>query len=58
MLNPIRRFIKDEEGAVATEYVLLMVLIALAFYVGAQTLGNRINTVFNTTASNLNTAAS
>ena len=58
MLNAMRRFMKDEEGAVATEYVLLMVLIALAFYVGAQALGNTIQSVFNTTASNLNTAAS
>jgi Flp pilus assembly pilin Flp len=58
MLNAIHRFMKEEEGAVATEYVLLMVLIALAFYVGAQTLGNRISNVFTTTATNLGTAAS
>lgn len=57
MLNAIRRFMKGEEGAVATEYVLLMVLIALAFYVGAQTLGTKISNVFTTTAANLGNAA-
>lgn len=58
MLNAIRRFVKDEEGAAAVEYVLLVVLIALVFWVGAQTLGNTMRTIFNTTAGNLNTAAS
>ena len=58
MLNAIRRFMKEEEGAVATEYVLLVVLIGLAFFVGARTLGNTMNAIFNTTAGNLNTAAS
>ncbi|NGZ97190.1 MAG: Flp family type IVb pilin [Nitrospira sp. WS110] len=58
MLNAIRRFMKEEEGAVAVEYVLLLVLIGLAFYVGAQTLGNTLKNIFNTTATNLNTAAS
>lgn len=58
MLNAIRRFVKDEEGAVAVEYVLLLVLIGLAFYVGAQTLGNTLSSIFNTTATNLNSAAS
>ncbi|WHZ17303.1 MAG: hypothetical protein OJF52_004155 [Nitrospira sp.] len=58
MLNAIRRFMKEEEGAVATEYVLLLVLIGLAFFLGARTLGNTISNIFNTTATNLNTAAS
>jgi pilus assembly protein Flp/PilA len=58
MLNAIRRFMKEEDGAVAVEYVLLLVLIGLVFYVGAQTLGTTMRGIFNTTAGNLNTAAS
>ena len=58
MLNAIRQFVKEEEGAAAVEYVLLVVLIGLVFWVGAQTLGNTMRNVFNTTASNLSTAAS
>lgn len=57
MLNAIRQFVKEEEGAVAVEYVLLVVLIGLVFYVGAQTLGNTMRDIFNTTATNLSGAA-
>ncbi|HEU4686631.1 MAG TPA: Flp family type IVb pilin [Nitrospira sp.] len=58
MLKAIHRLVKEEKGAAAVEYVLLVVLIGLVFWVGAQTLGNTMRTIFNTTASNLNTAAS
>ncbi|MBI3807117.1 MAG: Flp family type IVb pilin [Nitrospirae bacterium] len=37
MLNAIRRFVKEEEGASAAEYALLLALISL-FIVGAVTL--------------------
>ena len=57
MLKAIRRFMKEEEGAVAVEYVLLLVLIGLAFYVGANNLGNTWSNVFNTTAGNLTNAS-
>lgn len=57
MLKAIRRFMKEEEGAVAVEYVLLLVLIGLAFYVGANNLGNTLSNVFNTTAGNLTNAS-
>jgi Flp pilus assembly pilin Flp len=58
MLKAMRKFAKEEKGAAAVEYVLLVVLIGLVFWVGAQTLGNTMRTIFNTTAANLNTAAS
>lgn len=39
----LTRRLRDETGAVATEYALLMVLIALALIVGATALGIAIN---------------
>ncbi|MGH2529324.1 MAG: Flp family type IVb pilin [Actinomycetota bacterium] len=44
-----------EDGAVATEYALLLVLIALAIVVAAIALGLAIANVFNTGASSLGT---
>jgi pilus assembly protein Flp/PilA len=45
-------FIRDEEGASAVEYALLVGLIALAIAVGAGALGSAINTRFNSLATN------
>jgi pilus assembly protein Flp/PilA len=39
----IRARIENEDGAVATEYALLLVLIALAIILGATALGIAIN---------------
>jgi pilus assembly protein Flp/PilA len=43
----ISRFHRDEGGATATEYALLIVFVALAIAFGAQTLGSSINTLFS-----------
>jgi pilus assembly protein Flp/PilA len=43
----IKRFVTDTEGADATEYALMIGLIALAIVVAVQTLGNKIGTGFN-----------
>ena len=48
-----RTLVIEEEGADATEYALLAALIAIVMIVGAQTLGGKINGVFNTIQSNL-----
>jgi pilus assembly protein Flp/PilA len=53
MLNLIRRLGRDERGATATEYAMLVVFVALAIAVGAQTLGNGINTLFTTITTTL-----
>ena len=37
----------DDEGATATEYIVLLVFIALAIIVGATALGGAINTAFD-----------
>jgi pilus assembly protein Flp/PilA len=47
-----RRF-RNEDGAVATEYGLLLVLIALAIVVGATALGIAINNLFDDAATRL-----
>ena len=46
-----RARVEDENGAVATEYVVLLVLIALGIIVGAAVLAGAINSNF-TCASN------
>lgn len=47
------RLNRDEEGATATEYVVLLVFIALAIIVGATFLGGSLNTVFNDAGTQL-----
>jgi pilus assembly protein Flp/PilA len=59
----VRSKLRREDGAVATEYALLLVLIALAIIVAAAALGTAIASVFDkgsTTLSGVspNTAAS
>jgi pilus assembly protein Flp/PilA len=48
-------FLRDEEGASAIEYALLVALIALAITAGATTLGTKIGGMFNSAASQLGT---
>lgn len=50
------RWCRDESGATATEYAMLIVFIALAIAVGAQALGTSLTTLFSnvgTTLSNI-----
>jgi len=53
MLSLIRRFHRHERGATATEYAMLIVFIALAIAVGAQTLGNDLTNLFNEVGARL-----
>jgi len=46
MRSVINRFRRDERGATATEYAMLLVFIALAVAVGATALGGGINKLF------------
>jgi pilus assembly protein Flp/PilA len=51
MLNAIRRCVKEEEGASAAEYALLLALISI-FIVGAvQLLGQNISTAVTNAAN-------
>ena len=53
MFKIINRFRRDEGGATATEYAMLIVFIALAIAVGAQTLGTDLNTLFTNIGTTL-----
>jgi pilus assembly protein Flp/PilA len=46
MLSLIHRFRRDERGATAIEYSMLVVFIALAIAVGATALSTGINDLF------------
>lgn len=51
MLNAIRRFVREEEGASAAEYALLLALISI-FIVGAVALlGQNISTAITNAAN-------
>ncbi|MEN8135424.1 MAG: Flp family type IVb pilin [Thermodesulfobacteriota bacterium] len=47
LLNLIKNFIKDEEGATAVEYGVLIALVIAACVVIIGTLGGRIDAAFN-----------
>lgn len=47
------RFMRDEEGVTAIEYGLIASLIALAIILGATTLGENLNSLFNDIAGKL-----
>jgi pilus assembly protein Flp/PilA len=52
-MEKIRNFFKNESGASAVEYGLLVTLIALAIVAGATLLGGNLNTLFNNAAGRL-----
>ena len=52
-LQKFLSFLRDEEGASAIEYALLVALIALAITAGATTLGTKISAMFNNAAAKL-----
>ena len=58
MLRFINKLWTDESGQDATEYVLLVVLIALAITGGMTALATGINGGFSNATSTLNTASS
>ena len=51
MLNPICQFVREEEGASAAEYALLLALIALGMVTATQLLGANIGTAINSAAN-------
>ena len=46
-MNAIKKFMQDEEGAVAIEYGLLAALIAIVIIFGASALGTSLCELFN-----------
>ena len=53
MYSLTSRLCRDESGATATEYVMLIVFVALAIAVGAQALGNDLTTLFKSVGTTL-----
>jgi Flp pilus assembly pilin Flp len=53
MFRLIKGYRGDECGASATEYAMLIVFVALAIAVGAQTLGNDLTTLFQNVGQTL-----
>jgi pilus assembly protein Flp/PilA len=53
----IKRFFRDQSGATAMEYAMLVVFIGLAIAVGAQALGGGLSNMFNNIATTLNGVA-
>ncbi len=46
-------FFKDEEGATAVEYAIMVALIAVVIIAGVKIIGEKASTVFNTVGSTL-----
>jgi len=49
----VTRFVKNESGATAIEYGLIVALIAVVIITAVTTLGKNLGTAFNTVSSNL-----
>jgi pilus assembly protein Flp/PilA len=56
-MERIKNFFKDESGASAVEYGLLVALIAVAIITSVQLLGSNLNTKFNAAATGVMAAS-
>jgi pilus assembly protein Flp/PilA len=57
MLNAIRQFMKEEEGATAAEYALLLALITVALIATVKGLSNAIGGAMTAAAGAINGAS-
>lgn len=48
LASSIRSFVRDEEGATAVEYGLMVALIAAVIVVIVKSVGTKVNTAFTT----------
>ena len=51
MRDLVKRFVRDEKGANALEYALVLILVAMAIVGGAGVLGTNLNSLFNKTGT-------
>lgn len=58
MLSLIQRFCRDEQGATATEYAILIIFIALAVAFGANILGKSLSNLFSVVGATIQNATS
>jgi len=52
-MKTIASFLKDESGASAAEYALILALIAIAIIAGATAVGNSINQALSKAATSI-----
>jgi pilus assembly protein Flp/PilA len=57
-MERIKNFFKDESGASAVEYGLLLALVSLMIVIGATTVGTQLDLLFKDAGAQLTTAAS
>ena len=57
-MNALRNFVKDESGASAVEYGLLVALIAVVIIGAVTVLGQSVSTVFTTVSGKISTVVS
>ena len=57
MVNQIVRFMREEEGATAVEYGLMVALIAVVIIVAVRAIGVNLNTVFTNVGGALTTVS-
>ena len=46
LMNRMKSFLKDEEGATATEYAVMLALIIVISLAAISALGNKVSTIF------------
>jgi len=51
MRDLVKRFVRDEGGANALEYALVLILVAMAIVGGAGLLGTNLNNLFHDTGT-------
>ena len=56
MFNWIKSFVRDEEGATATEYAVMLALIIVVALGAISALGTRVNQAFSDTSTALENA--
>lgn len=52
-MEKLWKFLKDEEGATAAEYAILVALISIVIIAGATLLGTQINATLTTVANRI-----
>lgn len=57
MLKTMKSLLKDESGATAVEYALVIGLVSIAIITAAQGLGGAVTTAFENISDALNTAS-
>lgn len=53
IINSVKRFVTDEDGATAVEYAVMLALIIAVCIVAIQTIGTRANNAFTTVGNAL-----